>query len=98
MRGAGHIHGVLWIDLNEFLKDESNKEFENVKYAFDAIGNEKPLTKEHEEVLCKFADKFIQVHVKLLKKSTSVITLGHAERMAVQFAGFSSLDFPPMRL
>ena len=40
MRGAAHIHGVLWIDFDAFLKDDRNKEFCNLKEAFEAIGNE----------------------------------------------------------
>ena len=64
MRGAGHIHGVLWIDFDEFLQDERNKEFSNLKEAFEAMGNERILDEEHEETIIKFADKFITCTLK----------------------------------
>ena len=50
MRGAGHIHGVLWIDFDAFLNDDRNKEFSKLKEAFDAIGNKMVLDKEQENV------------------------------------------------
>ena len=54
MRGAGHIHGVLWIDFDAFLNDDRNKEFSNLKEAFDAIGNEMVLDKNQERVLTTY--------------------------------------------
>ena len=49
----------FWIDFDEFLQDERNKELTNLKEAFDVIGNEMVLDAEQESVLIKFADKFI---------------------------------------
>ena len=59
MRGAGHIHGVLWIDFDAFMQDERNKEFSNLQNAFEAMGHEMVLDEEQEQVLTRFADKFI---------------------------------------
>ena len=64
MRGAAHIHGVLWIDFDSFLKDDRNKEFCNLKEAFEAIGNESVLSTDQQRVLTRFADKFITCSLK----------------------------------
>merc|ERR1712015_410954 len=64
MRGAAHIHGVLWIDFDAFLKDDRNKEFCNLKEAFEAIGNESVLSADQQSVLTRFADKFITCSLK----------------------------------
>ena len=44
----------------------SIKEFANLKEAFDAIGNECVLSEEQQNVLAKFADKFITCSLTLL--------------------------------
>ena len=37
MRGACHIHGLLWIDFDAFLQDDRNKEFSKLKEAFEQL-------------------------------------------------------------
>ena len=64
MRGAAHVHGVLWIDFDAFHADKRNQEFNGLKEAMDAIGNENPLTDEEENVIARFADKFITCTLK----------------------------------
>ena len=64
MRGAGHIHGVLWINFDSFQKDERNKGMENLKEAFETIGNEEILSEKEEASLTRFADKFITCTLK----------------------------------
>jgi hypothetical protein len=54
----------LWIDFDAFLQDDRNKEFSKLQEVFDAIGNEMLLDKGQEEVLTKFADKFITCTLK----------------------------------
>ena len=44
MRGAAHIHGVLWLDLDMFMS--KNPEFSCLKDAFDVIGNEGDITEK----------------------------------------------------
>ena len=64
MRGAGHIHGVLWVDFEQFNLDERNKDLKNVKAVLDEIGNENSLSAEEESILARFADKFITCSLK----------------------------------
>jgi hypothetical protein len=54
LRGAGHIHGVLWLDL-EALKSE----FPNLQKAFSNLQFGKDLSNLLENELINFADKFI---------------------------------------
>ena len=44
MRGAGHIHGVLWINFDSFINEPRNKDMAGIKEALDAIGNEQILS------------------------------------------------------
>ena len=64
MRGAPHIHGVLWLDFKAFCADARNQEFNNVEEILNGIGNEMPLLKEQESLLAKFCDKFITCTLK----------------------------------
>ena len=58
LRGAAHIHGVLWIDWKNFDSLE-NKKTKLVIDAFDKIRNEKSLSPENIQCLSEFADKII---------------------------------------
>ena len=40
MRGAGHIHWVLWINFDSFINDPRNQDMAGLKDALEAIGNE----------------------------------------------------------
>ena len=63
MRGAGHIHGVLWVDWKKFsaLPESDN---ENIKKALDKIKNEEMLSNEEKQSLADFADLFISCSLK----------------------------------
>ena len=62
MHGAAHIHGVLWLDLDMF--ELKNPEFSGLKDAFEEIGNEGILSQSQEQIVAKFADKFITCTLK----------------------------------
>jgi len=34
MRGAGHIHGVLWIDFTSFSSDDRNKDIQQAELSW----------------------------------------------------------------
>ena len=61
-RGAAHIHGVLWLDLekieNELDKDQTNKKM-NLVSAFKKLRFEEQLTEEEKNSLVLFTDRFI---------------------------------------
>ena len=74
MRGAGHIHGVLWVDWEKFVKkhtetfnedivDEDGVIIEvdtsHVKLALQHIKDDQKLSKSETKALEKFADLFI---------------------------------------
>ena len=77
-RGAGHTHGVLWLDLGAVERDlEGNKIyhinnqgisvpkliFPGVKEAMTKIKNDEILTDEDVENLVKFVDTFVTVNL-----------------------------------
>ena len=56
LRGAGHIHGVLWTDLEEL-----DKEFPGLKSSMAKLRlSSSNLNEEDKAVLSKFVDKFIK--------------------------------------
>ena len=59
-RGAGHIHGTLWCNLNEVRMDEDNQvnNSETLENAFKALRLEEKLSTEEEHSITQFADKF----------------------------------------
>ena len=68
-RGAGHIHGVLWLDLKEIEKsreEEEKKEnrLTGLKSAMDKLTNSEPLSLEDKNVLTKFVDTFVTCSLK----------------------------------
>ena len=57
MRGAGHIHGVIWIDLNKPLPNGIDNKA--VQSAFTKFKKEEPVTVEEEDNVIRFIDSFI---------------------------------------
>ena len=64
MRGAGHIHGVLWCDLNKFDNengeepDNEGYKFPGIKKIFAKIRRNATISDEEAQVLANFADAF----------------------------------------
>ena len=54
LRGAGHVHGVLWLDFDALQDD-----FKTIKSAFHHLRFNKKLTPQAEAILTKFTDDFI---------------------------------------
>ena len=76
LRGAGHFHGTIWVDLKKLermvLKDGKLVEgdpmnpnevypFKGIETAFRKLRNDKPLTKEEIKSLTNFVDHFTTV-------------------------------------
>ena len=57
LRGAGHIHGVLWLDWKKFIVMGDRKKF--VEEAFEKIRDDLSLSPENLKALSEFADHFI---------------------------------------
>ena len=75
LRGAGHIHGCLWVDFKNFwklLSQEDKNSFRDlgvedhkcIESTFDAFGEEKQLDGKVEKNIMKYIDKFITVSLK----------------------------------
>ena len=60
MRGAGHIHGVLWINWDTFSVMPKG----NIKSALEKIKNEEKLNDIEKKALAEFADLFISCSLK----------------------------------
>ena len=63
LRGAGHIHGVLWVDW-ENLTIIDKSEVKLIKSALENIKNEEDMTDSEKQSLANFADKFISCSLK----------------------------------
>ena len=63
LRGAGHIHGVLWVDWDNFTALEPDKT-RLICEAFNNIREDEEITDLHKEVLSEFADLFISCSLK----------------------------------
>ena len=64
LRGAGHIHGVLWVDLDNFIEHQSRKDdyyssFTGLKKAFLSVNNEEDPSLTDCQMLQDYADMFI---------------------------------------
>ena len=56
-RGAGHIHGVLWLDLNQIEIKGVPKEV--LASAFEKLRYSRALEEEEVEALERFTDTFV---------------------------------------
>ena len=61
-RGAGHIHGVLWLDIPEIEKN--NKSLSGLTSAMNKLKKSEPFTTEDKSVLAKFVDTFVTCSLK----------------------------------
>ena len=71
MRGAAHVHGVLWIDW-ENIDILSKKDTQLIKDALKKIKNEQKLEDNERNAIATFADKFISCTLKNPKTANIV--------------------------
>merc|ERR1711983_255410 len=62
LRGAGHIHGVLWLDLPELEK--SKKEYAGLQSIMAKLRNSCSLNQKERETLAHFVDDFVSCSLK----------------------------------
>ena len=62
MRGAGHIHGVIWLNLYKLDSEEEETRgkfrFPGIKKIFAKIRRNEIITEEECKVLVRFVDSF----------------------------------------
>ena len=63
MRGAAHIHGVLWVDWQKFIGLEATKT-KCLADALERIKNEEIIDETHKKCIQEFADLFITCSLK----------------------------------
>jgi len=63
LRGAAHVHGVLWIDW-ENIDILSKKDTQLIKDALKKIKNEQKIEDNERNAIAKFADEFISCSLK----------------------------------
>ena len=63
MRGAAHVHGVLWIDW-ENIDIMSKEDIRLIKDALNKIKNEQKIEDNERNAISKFADEFISCSLK----------------------------------
>ena len=56
-RGAGHIHGVLWVDFDRKLPNNLDNNI--IKSAFNKFRHDDNLLPEEEEEVIKYIDTFV---------------------------------------
>ena len=69
LRGAAHVHGILWVDWEKFKwYDETGKDCpakkELLTNALEDVRNQIPLKKEALGVIGEFVDKFVSCSTK----------------------------------
>ena len=63
LRGASHVHGVLWVDWNR-LEILPKNDVKKLTDAFKRIKQDEKLSPHEKELLTKFADEFITCSLK----------------------------------
>ena len=61
-RGAGHIHGVLWVNLDDLekeLDDEKKEKFKGLVNAMNKLKQSESLLEADKQVLATFVDNFV---------------------------------------
>ena len=94
LRGAGHCHGVLWVNIMEFCKQ--NPGFEGLEVALSNISDDKILSELEEDQVTRFANKISTVSLKdpvtvdIVKK----VNFHHCTRACRKYSDFCRFHFP----
>ena len=96
LRGAGHIHGCIWINFKDFMKDERNAGFQGIDAVFEKITNEQKLTSKEKALVAAFADKFITVSIKdpSTKDIVSQVNVHHHTRACRKYGTKCRFFYP----
>ena len=95
LRGAAHIHGVLWVNWDEISVLE-RKEVEMIEVALKRIKNEDKMTTDEKQGLANFADMFISCTLKekRTKKIVSKVNVHHHTKACRKFNTNCRFSFP----
>ena len=95
LRGAGHIHGVLWLDWKNF-PDMENYGKIILEEAFKKIRNEETLGADDKLCLAEFADRFITCSLKdsNTKKIVEEVQIHHHTKTCRKYGSKCRFNFP----
>ena len=102
LRGAGHIHGVLWMDWEQLIKieDGSCKTYQGkvtqIKAALQKIKEDEPINSEEKECLAWLADKFISCSLKnpRIKDIVKSVNVHHHTKTCRKYSCTCRFFFP----
>ena len=96
LRGAGHIHGVLWIDWENLIAQDPENRL--VRDAFVKIRNEETIGEDDKNIIAAFADRSITCSLKNAKTKHIVeeVQMHHHTKACRKYCTkcrFTILDF-----
>ena len=101
LRGAGHIHGVLWVDWDAFCQLDK-KLGDAVKDALIKIKKDETVSEDERQSISDFADKFISCSLKNIdvKKIVEEVQIHHHTKSCRKYGPkcrFHCPRFPSLR-
>ena len=94
-RGAAHIHGVLWTDI-----DKHEEQYPGITVAFQKFRHFQPLAPEEETAICKFADASVTCSTSPAQVGTEVSQIAlkvnhhHHTRACRKYNGVCRFNYP----
>ena len=90
-RGAGHVHGVLWLDLPGL-----EEQFPGIKNIFQNIKLNKNFNEEETSVLEKFIDTFIScsLNTEQVSKIAKEVQIHHHTKTCRKYGSKCRFNFP----
>ena len=94
LRGASHIHMVMWVNYKELTRQYP--EFDNLESSIENMCNDKILTEEEEDVIKRFADMISSVSLKDPATTDIVreVNFHHCTRACRKYSSFCRFHFP----
>ena len=92
MRGAAHIHGVLWVDLSQL-----ENRFPNIQEAFNILKEKKYLTDRKHETLVNFIDSYISVSLNTdIRETIEQVQIHYHTPACKKKQVFCRFDYPKL--
>ncbi len=89
-RGAGHAHGVLWLDLSELDTD-----FPGIKEIFKNIRTNAPFDIDQSSILCRFIDTFISCSLEnTVSDIVKEVQIHHHTKTCRKYGSKCRFNFP----
>ena len=63
-RGSGHVHGVIWSDIDKYLETATTLEKKHLKDAMKMLMEDKAPSSEQSEAMATYVDNFVSVSLR----------------------------------